>query len=72
MISKAIFASRASRLMYPIYERTVARTVRKLFFSDLIRHTNYFHNIHWMGDQVFQNVMTCGSPPRQSPRSGRV
>ncbi len=57
MISKAVFASRVSWMLYPIYERTLARPVRNLFFSDLIRHTNYFHNIEWMGNQVYQNVL---------------
>jgi cephalosporin hydroxylase len=57
MLSKALFASRVSRLAYPIYERTVAVPVRKLFFADLIRHTNYFHNVRWLGNQVFQNVL---------------
>ncbi len=54
---KALYASRISWLAYPIYEWTIARPVRKLFFADLIRHTNYFHNIHWLGNQVFQNVL---------------
>lgn len=56
MLSKGLFASRFSRFAYPIYERTLARSVRKLFFADLIRHTNYFHDIRWLGNRVFQNV----------------
>ncbi len=57
MLSKAVFASRFSGWAYPIYERTVARSVRRFFFSELILHTNYFHDITWMGNQVFQNVL---------------
>jgi cephalosporin hydroxylase len=57
MVSKALYASRISWLIYPIYERTLASPVRKLFFADLIRHTNYFHDIRWLGNQVFQNVL---------------
>ena len=57
MVSKVLYASRISWLAYPIYERTLAGTVRKLFFTDLVRHTNYFHNIRWLGNQVFQNVL---------------
>src|SRR5689334_10338697 len=57
MMSKALYASRISWLAYPIYERTLASPVRKLFFADPIRHTNYFHEIRWLGNQVFQNVL---------------
>ena len=57
MLSKGLFASRFSWLLYPIYERTLAKPLRRLFLSDLIRQTNYFHDISWLGNQVFQNVL---------------
>jgi len=57
MLAKMVFASRLSWLLYPIYRQTLAKPVRRLFFSDLIRETNYFHAVSWQGTRVFQNVL---------------
>ena len=40
-----------------LYDRLLAGWVRRRFFLDLVRRTDNFHGVHWMGDQVWQNVL---------------
>ena len=45
------------KMMYAGYRRLIARSVRSLFFNDLLVHTNNFGNVKWLGHPIWQNVL---------------
>lgn len=45
------------KVIYAAYRTTIARTVRKLFFTDLLEHTGNFDQTTWMGVPIWQNVL---------------
>ena len=47
----------AMRLLWRAYDRTLARSVRKLFLTDLIIETGNFARTTWLGQPIWQNVL---------------
>jgi cephalosporin hydroxylase len=40
-----------------IYDRVLRRTVHALFFRDLVRKTDNFGTVSWLGNPIWQNVL---------------
>jgi cephalosporin hydroxylase len=40
-----------------VYDRTLGRLIRCRFHTDLIRKTSNFHDVTWLGHQVWQSVL---------------
>jgi cephalosporin hydroxylase len=47
----------ARKAIYAAYGKTLARTVRWLFFMDLIEHTGDFGRTTWLGVPIWQNIL---------------
>ncbi|MEM9597772.1 MAG: CmcI family methyltransferase [Acidobacteriota bacterium] len=45
------------RLLYRVYIATLAPWVHRLFFTQLIRETNNFGGLTWLGQPIWQNVL---------------
>ncbi len=46
-----------SKFILSTYRATIARPVRKLFFNDLVAHTQNFADVKWLGQPIWQNVL---------------
>jgi cephalosporin hydroxylase len=46
-----------SRILYSIYQMSLARPIRSLFFQNLIAHTHNFGSTRWMNQPIWQNVL---------------
>jgi len=46
-----------TKYLFNAYRRVIGRSVRSLFFSDLVVHTNNFGDVKWLGNPIWQNVL---------------
>ncbi|MCS6850527.1 MAG: cephalosporin hydroxylase family protein, partial [Gemmataceae bacterium] len=48
---------RLMRWLAPLYRRCLRRPITRLFFMDLIAHTDNFGSVTWLGQPIWQNIL---------------